>query len=114
LFDRVQDRFTLAKNAGGMTDLLAIFGPAESDAEVLAEIVAYHPDRVTLLLADSDRDAVGQASSEADALRTRMAELMAAIEEGTGATVVGLAGTRSQLRGWRFDRELSPPLAAAA
>jgi hypothetical protein len=113
LFDRVQDRFTLAKNAGDMSDLLAIFGPAESDAEVLAEIVAYHPDRVTLLIPDSDGDLVGQDSSHGDEVRTRMAKLMAAIEEGTGATVVGLAGARSQLRGWRFDRELAPALAAA-
>ena len=97
-----------------MTDLLAIFGPADTDAEVLAEIVAYHPDRVTLLLADSDTETVAEDSSDGDELRTRMAELMAAIEDDTGATVVGLAGARSQLRGWRFDRELAPALPAAA
>jgi hypothetical protein len=32
---------------------------------------------------------------------------MAAIEGQTGATVLGLAGERSQLLGWRFDRELA-------
>ena len=97
-----------------MTDLLAIFGPADTDAEVLAEIVAYHPDRVTLLLADSETETVAEDSGEGDELRTRMAELMAVIEDDTGATVVGLAGARSQLRGWRFDRELAPALPAAA
>jgi hypothetical protein len=32
---------------------------------------------------------------------------MAAIERRTAATVVGYAGDRAQLEGWRFDRELS-------
>jgi hypothetical protein len=30
--------------------------------------------------------------------------LLTAIEQRTGAVVVGLAGSREQLRGWRFDR----------
>ena len=34
----------------------------------------------------------------------RLARLLAAIEQRTGAVVVGLAGSREQLRGWRFDR----------
>jgi hypothetical protein len=32
------------------------------------------------------------------------ARLLTAIEQRTGAVVVGLAGSREQLRGWRFDR----------
>jgi hypothetical protein len=32
---------------------------------------------------------------------------MAAIERDTGAIVTGLAGSRDQLIGWRFDREVS-------
>jgi hypothetical protein len=40
--------------------------------------------------------------------------LMAAIERLTGATVTGLAGSRDQLIGWRFDREIGgrAPIAA--
>ena len=91
-----------------MSELLAIFGPADTDAELLAKIAAAHPNRVTILIEDVDSDLADQH------LRDRLAELMAAIERRTGATVVGLAGDRSQLLGWRFDREVSTPVAVPA
>ena len=97
-----------------MSDLLAIFGTADGDAEVLAEIAAFHPNRVTVLLESSDAELVAEESTAGDAVRGRLAELMASIEGRTGATVVGLAGDRSQLTGWRFDRELAPRLPVAA
>jgi hypothetical protein len=97
-----------------MSDLLAIFGTAEGDSEVLAGIAAYHPDRVTVLLESSDAELVAAQSSAGDEVRSRLAELMAVIEGRTGATVVGLAGDRAQLAGWRFDRELAPSLPVAA
>jgi hypothetical protein len=114
LFDRVQARFTPAHDAGAMTDLLATFGPTQDDAEMLSEIAAYHPDRVTVLMQDADQSVLTNDSAEGEALRSRLAALMAAIEQRTGAIVVGLAGDRSQLRGWRFDRELTPALGLAA
>jgi hypothetical protein len=49
----------------------------------------------------------GSLEDETDtgrALRDRLAALLHAIEQRTGAIVVGLAGDRDQLRGWRFDR----------
>lgn len=94
-----------------MSDVLAIFGAVESDEEVLGEIAAYHPDRVTVLVSEEGADI---ASEKSAATRDRIAELMAKIERQTGATVVGLAGDRSQLVGWRFDRELAPRLPLAA
>jgi hypothetical protein len=94
-----------------MSDLLAVFGPAESDDELVDGIAAYHPDRVTVLLSGAGADLAGDESGPT---RDRIAELLARIERRTGATVVGLAGDRSQLRGWRFDRELAPPLPLAA
>jgi hypothetical protein len=97
-----------------MSDLLAIFGSSDADADVLAEIAHLHPDRVTVLVEDNEADLVGEKSEEGDALRTRLAGLMTAIERDTGATVVGLAGDRSQLRGWRFDRAVAPQLPLAA
>jgi hypothetical protein len=79
-----------------MSDLLAIVDQTGSDDELLDEIERRHPDRVTVLLEDGRPD--GRA------LRDRLAALLAAIEQRTGAVVVGLAGSRDQLRGWRFDR----------
>ncbi len=78
---------------------------------MLEGIAAYHPDRVTVLVSDEGADIAGEAS---EATRDRIAELLAKIERQTGATVVGLAGDRSQLVGWRFDRELAPRLPVAA
>ena len=94
-----------------MSDLLAVFGPAESDEELLDGIAAYHPNRVTVLVTDAGGDIAGD---DGDPTRDRIAELLAKIERRTGATVVGLAGDRSQLSGWRFDRELAPQLPVAA
>jgi hypothetical protein len=91
-----------------MSDLLATFGPADSDAELLESIAFYRPARVTVLVPEGDGGLVNADSSEGAALRDRLASLMAAIERSTGATVVGVAGDRSQLVGWRFDRELAP------
>jgi hypothetical protein len=91
-----------------MSDLLAIFGPSETDAELLAEIASARPDRVTILIEDGDPELAGAE------LRGRLAELMASIEGRTGATVVGLAGNRTQLFGWRFDRELASRVAVPA
>ncbi len=45
---------------------------------------------------------------------TRLAGLMAEVEVRTHAVVVGVAGERSQLATWRFDREIAPPLPLAA
>ena len=90
-----------------MSDLLAIFGESDSDAELLAEIARLHPTRVTVLIDEVGRDWALDESPAGSVLRDRLARLMAAIEHTTGATVTGLAGSRSQLEGWRFDREVS-------
>ena len=97
-----------------MSDLLAIFGPGEADAELLDGIAAYRPDRVTLLIEDADAELIGEDSPAGDALRSRLADLMAEVEVRTDAAVVGVVGDRSQLAGWRFDRELAPTLPLAA
>jgi hypothetical protein len=97
-----------------MSDLLAIFGPTDSDSELIAEIARLHPTRVTVLIEDVDADWAYNDSPDGLKLRDRLAALMASIERMTGASVTGLAGSRSQLLGWRFDREVSghPVLAA--
>jgi hypothetical protein len=97
-----------------MSDLLAIFGPSDSDSDLISEISRLHPTRVTVLIGDVDANWAYDDSSAGVELRDRMAALMAAIERETGAIVTGLAGSRDQLIGWRFDREVSgrSPVAA--
>jgi hypothetical protein len=97
-----------------MTDLLAIFGPAESDAELLEAIAAHRPHRVTVLIEEGDATLIDEDSPFGAALRARLAELLAEVERRTGAAVVGVAGERSDLVGWRFDREVAPSLPLAA
>jgi hypothetical protein len=97
-----------------MSDLLAIFGPNDTDSELLTEIERLHPDRVTVLIEGTDSDWASDNSYFGEALRERMAALLALIERRTGATVVGAAGDRDQLEGWRFDREVSTRLPIAA
>jgi hypothetical protein len=87
-----------------MSDLLAIVGPAETDEELLEEIARRRPNRVTVLVEDATADLAADDSRTSHALRDRLASLMSAIERRTGAAVVGLAGSRDQLEGWRFDR----------
>lgn len=97
-----------------MTDLLAIFGRADSDIDLLSEIARRRPRRVTVLIEDVDDNWAYDDSREGDELRDRLAALMAAIERETGAAVTGLAGSRDQLLGWRFDAEVGGPAPVAA
>jgi hypothetical protein len=90
-----------------MSELLAIFGPNDSDSELIGEIERLHPTRVTVLLDGAAEDWAQDDGPTGEALRNRMAALLALIERRTGATVTGLACAREQLRGWRFDREVS-------
>ena len=92
-----------------MSDLLAIFGPCDSasDSDVLTEIERLHPTRVTVLIEGASADAASDEGPLADAMRDRLAGLMALVERRTDATVLGITGEREQLLGWRFDRELS-------
>ena len=90
-----------------MSDLLAIFGQADSDAELIQEIARLHPTRVTVLIEDMGADLAFDDTPTGLELRDRLAALMAAIERDSGATVTGLAGSRDQLIGWRFDREVT-------
>jgi hypothetical protein len=87
-----------------MSDLLAIVGPPDSDEELLEQIARRRPHRVTVLVEDAETDLGSDESSGAGAIRDRLAALLRMIEKRTGAVVVGLAGSRDQLQGWRFDR----------
>ena len=97
-----------------MSDLLAIFGPTDTDSELLTEIERMRPNRVTVMIEGVDGDWASDDGYTGEAMRDRMAALIALIERRTGATVVGVAGDRDQLDGWRFDREVSARLPLAA
>jgi hypothetical protein len=99
-----------------MTDVLAVFRPRDGAEQLLEELNVSWRDRVTVLLAEEAPDWGSDESEAGVARRDRLAALLGAIEDRTGATVVGLAGDPDQLRGWRFDRvvqaEAVAPLAA--
>lgn len=96
-----------------MSDLLAIFGPSDTDSDLIREIARLHPTRVTVLIEDVDTEWALDESPAGVERRDRLAALMAQIERETGAAVTGLAGSRAQLAGWRFDREVGrTPVAA--
>ncbi len=79
-----------------VTDVLAIVGPSDTDEELLDEVARRRPHRVTVLIED---DGASESSG-------RLARLRRAIEQRTGAVIVGFVRDRSQLRGWRFDKEV--------
>ncbi len=93
-----------------MSDLLAIVGPADGDERLLAEIVRRRPNRVTVLVESADRRlgdrGVLVRSGDAGSV---WPSCCTAIEQRTGAVVVGTAGDPDQLRGWRFDRVVGRP-----
>jgi hypothetical protein len=97
-----------------MSDVLAIVGPGEDDAELIEQLARGRADRITILVEDAEPDWGSDDSEAGRAVRERLAGLLAAIERRTGAMVVGLAGSRDQLLGWRFDRIVQgrAPLAA--
>jgi len=97
-----------------MSELLAIFGPTDTDSELLTEIVRQRPGRVTVLIEGADPDWATGDGEIARAMRERMAALLTLIERRTGATVVGTGGDRAQFDGVRFDRELCSRMPVAA
>jgi hypothetical protein len=97
-----------------MSNVLAIVGPAEAEEELLDEIAMQRPHRVTVLVEQPKGDWATVETRAARATRDRLARLLRAIEQRTGASVVGLAGDREQLVGWRFDRVIGGGMPLAA
>ncbi len=93
-----------------MSDLLAIVDRTSTTEALVDEIARRHPDRVTILLEEmNEADWASDETQRGSAVRDRLAALLTAIEQRTGAVVVGLAGSRDQLTGWRFDRTVGGP-----
>jgi hypothetical protein len=94
----------MGRKLASMSEILAIVDETDTDEQLVEEIALRHPHRVTVLLEEGAADAQLDDSPRGRALSDRLATLLAAIEQRTGAVVVGLAGSREQLSGWRFDR----------
>ena len=97
-----------------MSDVLAIFGPVDTDSDLLTELERLRPERVTVLLDGGEDDWASAETPAAAALRDRLAALLALVERRTGATVFGVAGDRRRLAGQRFDHELGKRQLVAA
>ncbi|MGA2927254.1 MAG: hypothetical protein ABSG43_14910 [Solirubrobacteraceae bacterium] len=97
-----------------MTNLLMIVATEDDDEDLLEEIATADPARVTVLIEDADRDWAEDESPAGRALRDRLAALLQSVARCTGADVIGLAGDRAQLRGYRFDYVVGGRLPVAA
>jgi hypothetical protein len=97
-----------------MSELLLIVGGAADEEELVAEVARRRPRRVTVLLESDEPSWADSESTQARATRDRIARLLHMIEQRTGAIVVGAAGDRAQLRGWRFDRVVDSHTLVAA
>jgi hypothetical protein len=98
-------------------NVLAIASDPYLDSALVEEVRSTHPDRVTVLLLASgfaaDRWAWADGPLE-QALRDRVALLLAQVEAHTGATVTGVVGDLDTLAGRQFDETVRAPVVALA
>jgi hypothetical protein len=86
--------------------ILLIAGPEGRDDELVVAVAARHPRRVTVLIEAEDPSWGWSARQAAAARRDRLARLLTAVEQATGATVVGLVGRAAELDLRCFDAVL--------
>lgn len=87
--------------------ILLIAGPdARDDAQLVAAAAALRPAHVSVVIAGGDASWGWSDQRDAAARRDRLAHLLTAVEQATGATVVGLVGDPSELAHDRFDTVL--------
>jgi len=84
-------------------EILLIAGPAGHDDELVAAAAAHRPHRVTVLIEAGDPSWGWSEGRSATARRDRLAALLTAVEQATGATVVGLVGDPAGLGLGGFD-----------
>lgn len=83
--------------------ILLIAGPEGRDDELVSAAAAHHPRRVTVLIEAEDPNWGWSERRLAAARRDRLARLLTAVEQATGATVVGLVAAPAELALQRFD-----------
>jgi hypothetical protein len=84
-------------------EILLIAGPEGRDHELVAVAAAHRPRRVTVLIEANDLSWAWSERRVASARRDRLAALLTAVENATGATVVGLVGDPAELGLGGFD-----------
>jgi len=95
--------------------ILLIAGPEGRDDELVAAAAAHHPRRVTVLIEAEDPNWGWSEQRVASARRDRLARLLTAVEQATGATVVGLVAERAEIDRQGFDAIVTDaPVPAAA
>jgi hypothetical protein len=90
-------------------DILLIAGPPARDDELAAAAHAHRPRRVTVLIEADDPTWASSDAGAAVARRERLARLLTAVEQATGATVVGLVGDAARLELGGFDAVVRDP-----
>lgn len=84
-------------------EILLIAGPAGRDDELVAAAAAHRPRRVTVVIEGRDASWSWSERRVAALRRDRLATLLTAVEQATGATVVGLVGDPAELELGGFD-----------
>ncbi|HEX7290825.1 MAG TPA: hypothetical protein VF250_06810 [Conexibacter sp.] len=84
-------------------EILVIAGSHDRDDELVAAAAAHRPRRATVLIEADDPSWGWSERRIASARRDRLAALLSAVEDATGATVVGLVGDPAELELGRFD-----------
>lgn len=99
-----------------MIDVLAIAGDASRDDELVEEVARRRPREVTIVIDEETDDDfwAWDESASGRALRDRLARLLSAIEQRTGAAVMGRVGNLRRFRGRWFEEIVDPGLPGAA
>lgn len=112
----LEDGLTDSGKGAAMTNetILLLAGPhARDDARLVAAAAALRPAHVTVLIEGGDASWGWSEQRDAAARRDRLAHLLTAVEQATGATVVGIAGDPAELAHDRFDAVLGAERAPA-
>jgi len=97
-----------------MNTILAIADQPQHDLRLLEEVSALHPRHVTVVVDGDDRTWAWDETTQGVARRDRLAGLITAISERTGAAVVGTIARPESAPHDGYDAVVAPGLAVAA
>ncbi len=97
-----------------MNTILAIADQPQFDLDLIDEVSALSPERVTLVLDGDERTWAWDETAEGRGRRDRLAALISAISDRTGAAVVGTIARPEAAPRNGYDAVVAPGLAVAA